>query len=128
MSPSTTPAGGELERTDRPRLVDRGPGEPGQLGHPPAHVVAAGVELVALQDRVEHPVVGRGVGAGAGHPLPVAHVLRDVAVDQQVPEEALPLRQSINRFFTRNEAVSMRTRLCIHPVARSWRMPASTIG
>ncbi len=45
---------------------------------------------MALEDRVEDPVVGRRVRPGAGHPLPVAHVLRDVAVDQQVPEEALP--------------------------------------
>ena len=39
-----------------------------QLGHPAPHVVAVGVELLALGDRVEDPEVRRGVGAGAGRP------------------------------------------------------------
>ena len=34
----------------------------------------------------------------------------------------------MSRSFTRKLAVIMRTRLCIQPVATSWRMPASTIG
>ena len=32
------------------------------------------------------------------------------------------------RSLTRNEAAIIRTRLCMKPVALSWRIPASTIG
>ena len=32
------------------------------------------------------------------------------------------------RSLVRKEAVIIRTRLCIQPVAQSWRMPASTMG
>ena len=39
-----------------------------------------------------------------------------------------PRRQSISRSLTRNDAAIIRTRLCIQPVERSSRMPASTIG
>ena len=39
-----------------------------------------------------------------------------------------PFLQSISRFLTRNEAVIIRTLLCIHPVADSCLIPASTMG
>ena len=42
--------------------------------------------------------------------------------------QAAPQRQSISKFFVRNEVVTMRARLCIQPVCTSWRMPASTSG
>ena len=41
---------------------------------------------------------------------------------------ASPTRQSTPRCFVRNEATIIRARLCIQPVARSWRIAASTIG
>ena len=45
------------------------------------------VESLRLHDRVEH-AVRPGVDAGSGDPLPVADVARDVAVDEQVGEDA----------------------------------------
>ncbi len=38
------------------------------------------------------------------------------------------MRQSISKSLARNDATIMRHRLCIHPVSRSWRMAASTMG
>ena len=67
-------------------------GTSAQLGHVAADVGAVGVELLRLGDRVEDPEVGRGVGAAAGHPLPVQLVLGDVAVAQvgHEPVRAVP--------------------------------------
>ena len=39
-----------------------------------------------------------------------------------------PSRQSIRSRFVRNDAVISRARLCMHPSARSCRIPASTMG
>ena len=39
-----------------------------------------------------------------------------------------PQRQSQIRSLTKNEATTMRQRLCIQPLALSWRMAASTNG
>src|SRR4051794_2662715 len=86
------PAGGE------PRLVHVRRGDVAQLGHPPAHVVPVGVELPALSGRVEHPVVRRGVGAGAGDPLPAVVVAGQVTVDQvlqEVPGSAPPVQVQV---------------------------------
>ena len=41
---------------------------------------------------------------------------------------AAPACQGRRRSLTRNEATTMRTRLCMPPVCQSWRIPASTIG
>ena len=49
------------------------------------------VELLRLSDRVEDPEVGRGVGAAAGHPLPVQLILGDVAVAQVGHEPGRPV-------------------------------------
>src|SRR6476469_9744708 len=49
------------------------------------HVLALGIEAPRLAHRVQHPV-GPGVVAGPGHPLPVAGVVGDLAVAEQVPE------------------------------------------
>ena len=59
---------------------------PRSSGTHSADVGPVGVELLALRHRVEHPEVGRGVAAGAGHPLPVELVLRHVAVHQPLHE------------------------------------------
>ena len=62
------------------------PGQRGELGYQAAHVVAVGIEATRLRERIEHTEVRRGVGPGAGDPLPIAGVLRDVAVDEEVAE------------------------------------------
>ena len=60
-----------------------------ELGHPAAHIVAVGIELLALQDGIEDAEIGRGVGAAAGDPLPARGVVGGIGVDQRVPEPAL---------------------------------------
>ena len=42
--------------------------------------------------------------------------------------KAAPACQGCSSCFTSSEAATIRTRLCIHPVRHSWRIPASTIG
>ena len=42
-------------------------GNSGKLGHPASHVVAVGIELVALQNRIEDPEIGCGIGATTSH-------------------------------------------------------------
>ena len=54
--------------------------EPGELGDPAAHVAAVGIEFLALQNRIEHAEIGRGVGAGAGDPLPAGGIVGLVGV------------------------------------------------
>src|SRR5687767_3016916 len=61
-----------------PGLVDVRRVEAAQLRHPPPHVGAVGVELLALRDRVEDSVVRRGVRARAGDPLPAVVVAGQV--------------------------------------------------
>ena len=47
-------------------------------------------------NRVEDPEVGRRVGAAAGRPLPAQRVVREIGIDERVPEPAgaLPARGS----------------------------------
>src|SRR5688572_3901862 len=71
-----------------PRLVDVSAGDAGQLRYPPADVLAVGVELAALQQGVEDPEEGGGIGAGPGGPLPAVLVRGEVAVDEQLHEVA----------------------------------------
>src|SRR5579859_252395 len=52
-----------------PRFVEIAVGHPLQLRAPAADIGAAGIELLALKDRIEDAEIGRGVGAAAGHPL-----------------------------------------------------------
>src|SRR5687767_8423538 len=80
----------QLPRCRDPGLVDHAIGQFRQFRHPVPHIGALGVELLALQHRVEHAEERRGVGAAAGDPLPVAAVLRRVGIDQGVPEPFLP--------------------------------------
>ena len=47
----------------------------GELGHPAAHIVARGIEFLALQHGIEDAEIGRGVGAAAGDPLPASALL-----------------------------------------------------
>ena len=80
-------AGGS-ERGGRrlPGLVNPCAGQPRQLRNPAADVIALGVELLALADRVKDAEVGRGVGAAAGGPLPTEGVIGEVGIDQRVPK------------------------------------------
>ena len=41
---------------------------------------------------------------------------------------ASPMRQSTSRSLVRNDAVSIRARLCIQPVFANWRIAASITG
>ena len=62
----------------------------GELRHVAAHVVAVGIESLALADGVEDPVVRRGVGAAAGRPLPAVGVARQIPVAQPAHEVCRP--------------------------------------
>ena len=53
---------------------------------PVADVVALGIKLFALRDRIKNAEVGRGVGAAAGRSLPAEGVAGQVGIDQCVPE------------------------------------------
>ena len=76
--------------------MDVGRGDAGQLGDPAADVGAVGVVAAGLEGGVEHPVVGRRVGAGAGHPLPAVGVGGHVGVDESAAELALaPLPREV---------------------------------
>ena len=74
-----------LGRIGLPGLVNRPALEAGELRHKAPDVGAVRVEAVGLPDRVEH-AVRPGVVARARHPLPVADVVGEVAVDQQALE------------------------------------------
>ena len=65
----------------------------GQFGHPPPHVVAPRVKLLALRGRAEHPEVRCGVGARPGGPPPAdagcwPRRRRPAAPDQPAPSTA----------------------------------------
>ena len=82
----------------------------------------------ALAGRVEHPVVGRGVGAvPATHCQPWLLLARSPSTRCRRKCRA-PRRQSRCRSFTRNDATIIRTRLCTYASPSSCRIPASTIG
>src|SRR4051794_5380856 len=81
----------EFDRCCLPRLVDQRGRQTGEFGHPAPYIVALGIELLALQDRIEHPEIGGGVCPGAGDPLPVRRIAGGIRVDEGVPEPALAL-------------------------------------
>ena len=94
--------------------------------------VAADVGAV----RVEAPRLAQGLSTrlgrvslpGPGDPLPVAAVVGDVAVEQQlgeVPSTGPPVEAER---LGQEGGGDSRARLCMKPSARSWRIPASTIG
>ena len=72
-----------------------------------ADVLAGPVELLGLAQRVHHPV-GPGVVPGSGHPLPVARVVRHVAVREQGVEVREAVGQLMPRLRVRNEALTIR--------------------
>ena len=87
--------------------------ERSDLGDPAAHVRAAGIEAFALCHRIEDAEIGCGVQAGAGDPLPVPGIVRDVAIDEAVPEPGLTLAPVDQQVLRKERATSMRTRLCM---------------
>ena len=69
----------------------------------------------------------------ASAPQPATHcqlngLLAASASTSVSQNHASPTRQSMRRFFVRNDAVTIRTRLCINPDCHSSRIPASTSG
>ena len=70
----------------RPRLMDPFVAQPGKFWDEAPYILATGVEPLTLQDGIEDAEVGRGVGAGAGDPLPVRRIVRRIGVDQRIPE------------------------------------------
>ena len=59
---------------------------------------------------------------------PILHFAVVAGITSVSQNQAAPSCQPINKCLTRNEATTIRTRLCIHPVCHSSRMPASTSG
>ena len=63
----------------------------------------------------------------ATHCQPIVLLARSASTSVSQNQRA-PSIQLTRRFFVRNDATIIRTRLCIQPVCQSSRMPASTIG
>lgn len=78
--------GGELLRFRFPGLVDDPCRHSSELGYPVPHEFAVRIEFLPLQGGIEDPVIGRGVGARARHPLPIRRVVCWVGVHERVPE------------------------------------------
>ena len=81
-----------------PRFVDEGCGQTFQLRHPAADIGPIGVELLALQNRIEDAEIGRCIRPAACHPLPARRIGADVGIHQRVPEpglSALPGHQQV---------------------------------
>ena len=79
-------------------MVNPPPGQPRQLGHPAADIVAIGIALLALAHRVEDAKEGRRIGAAAGRPLPAETVVGEVGINESVPEPSgaiLPGEQEV---------------------------------
>ncbi len=70
----------------RSRAVDQACPQLRKFWHPAPDIGAVGIELLALQDRIEHAEIGGGIGAGAGDPLPVGGIAAGVGIDQRVPK------------------------------------------
>ena len=63
----------------------------GEFRHPVADIVALGIELLALQHRIEDAEIGRRIRARAGDPLPARGVIGEIGIDQRIPEPRLAL-------------------------------------
>ena len=98
-----------------------------ELRHVALTSIPVRVEPLELGGRVEDAVWPR-VDAGSRDPLPVADVLGDVAVEQQVEEVARALPPVDAEILDEERRGDERARLCIQPSLRSCRMPASTSG
>src|SRR3989304_829797 len=72
-----------------PRCMYPRRGQTGQFGNSTPYVVAVGVEPARLCDRVEYAEARSGVGPSSRHPLPIAHVLGNVGIEQMATERAL---------------------------------------
>src|ERR1700722_14341193 len=79
----------QLDWSGAPWLMDQLRVESRKLRHPAPHIGAVGIELLALQHRIEHPEIGRSIGAAARDPLPVGGIAGGIGVDERVPEPLL---------------------------------------
>ncbi len=68
-----------------PGLVDPLSRELGELRYPAAHVLAIGVELLALEHGIEDAEIRSGVGATTTGPLPAHGVRAEVGVYEGIP-------------------------------------------
>ena len=75
--------------TRRPGCVDLRRRHSRKLGAPSANIVAGGIERLGLLDRIEDAEIGRGIGAGAGDPLPARGVRGEIRIDEGIPEPRL---------------------------------------
>ena len=81
----------QLIRLRGPWLMDQPVGELHQFRHPFPHIGTLGIELRALQHRIEHAEKRRGIGAAAGDPLPVGRIAAGIGIDKRVPEPLFAL-------------------------------------
>ena len=93
-----------------PRLVRSRAGHVGELADPTAHIGTVGVEPQPLPDCQPCELEARSPSASSAMKC------------------RAPCGHHTCRSLTRKLAVTIRTRLCIQPVAASWRIPASTNG
>ena len=66
--------------------MNRFAGQAGQFRDPAVDIEALRVEPLTLCHRIEYPEIGRGIGAGAGNPLPAGGVHIQVGIDKRVLE------------------------------------------
>src|ERR1700722_5952760 len=76
----------QIKRRGAPWLVDQIYRQSRQFRYPAPDIEAIRIELLALQDRIEHAEIGRCIGTGACNPLPVGGVAAGVGIDQRVPK------------------------------------------
>ncbi len=88
-------------------------GDVRELGHVATHVVAVRVEAPGLRMWIENAVRSR-VDPGAGDPLPVAHIVRDVAIDEQVCE-VRGAEAPVEREILCQEGGGEQSRAPVHP-------------
>lgn len=99
-----------------------------QFRNESSHISSIRVESISLTRRIKNPKIGSCIGtASPAHCHPRVLEARSASTSVSQNQRA-PSFHEIRRSFTRKLATIIRTRLCIHPVCQSCRMPASTIG
>ena len=85
------------------------------LGHPPFHVGEFGVKFLELGGWIEHTEIRCRIASRSSRPLPSSNVAGQFEI-QQVGGE-VPLRRQSIKVLAEKQATTMRTRLCMKPVA-----------
>ena len=83
----------------RPWFMDQIIGQSGNFGNIVAHISAFGVEALALQDGVEYPEIGGGIGSRSRNPLPAGRIARAIGIKQRIPEPAFALSPIDHEMF-----------------------------